>query len=66
MIKHLILKALTVLSAVAAVTSLLSVDGPYWWQACICLLVFAGLTVFFAWAYYEQWQEITEDAADEK
>lgn len=60
-IHRFILKAITGLSVALFLVSLLSVDGPYWKQAILGIVVSAGWIVAFAWGNYEQWQEVEED-----
>ena len=60
-IHRFILWAITVLSVALFLISLFSVDGLYWKQAILGLVVSASWIVAFCWGNYEQWQEVEED-----
>jgi hypothetical protein len=57
-IHRFILKTITGIAIITFLVSLFSVDGPYWWQACIGLGLSTGWLVLYCWA--------NEDATDKK
>ena len=60
-IHRYILKAITWLAVLGLLTSLFSLDGPYWQLAILGLVLSVGWIVLFCWANYEQWKEVFED-----